>query len=170
MSVNRDSVFEIEKWETINGGKTWNIQAVTQGSSKNNIRPVAVRGAGEGNPIQFMWMQNTRYLHYAYPSLLKRRYQMPFEYRFKSALKMNLVSPEIPDPLSEAGIVNLMRQVADWQLSNPLPGDDFKKKQLDWLYGAFSTGLMRLYQTTGECRYAEEMINVGDQVGLGIAG
>ena len=140
------------------------FEQLLRASSKDNIRPFAVRGAGEGNPLQLVWMQNTQYLHFAYPSLLKRKYNMPFEYRYKSAIKTNLISPEVSDLMSEDGILKIMQRVADWQLANPLPGDDFKKKQLDWLYGAFYTGLMRLYQTTGDTRYADEMINVGDQV------
>ncbi len=165
MSVKRDSVFEIERWDTENGGKSWSVQAVTKASSKDNIRPFAVRGAREGNPLQLVWMQNTQYLHFAYPSLLKRKYNMPFESRFKSAIKTNLVSPGVSNILTEKGILSIMHRVAHWQLANPLTGESFEKKQLDWLYGAFYTGLMRLYQTTGETIYADEMINVGDKVG-----
>ncbi len=164
LSVKRDTVFEIEKWITSNGGRTWRVEAVTRGSSRDNVRPFAVRGAGEGNPLQVLWIQNTQYLHYAYPGMLKRNYDLPFESRFKTAIKMGIPSPKVADPLSSDGITDLMIRAADWQLANPLPGMDFEKKQLDWLYGAFYTGLMRLYQTTGDIRYANEMINVGDRV------
>ncbi len=59
LSVKRDSVFEIEKWVTGNGGKSWKVSNITQGSSKNNVRPVAIRGADEENPLQVLWMCNT---------------------------------------------------------------------------------------------------------------
>jgi rhamnogalacturonyl hydrolase YesR len=165
MSVNRDTVFEIEEWKTKNGGKSWNSRAITRGSAKDNIRPFTVRGAGEGNPLQLLWMQNTQYLHYEYPGLVEGRYHKSFEYRFKSAIKMGIPSPEVTDLLSKQGIIDQMHRVADWQLANPLGGDSFKHKHLDWLYGAFYTGLVKFYLTTGEERYADELINVGDQVG-----
>lgn len=164
MSVNRDSLFEIEEWRTKNGGKSWSTRAITRGSSKDNIRPFAVQGAGEGNPLQILWMQNTQYLHYEYPGMLKRAYSKPFEYRYKSAIKMAIASPEVTNLLSQKGIIDQMHRVADWQLANPLDGDSFKYKHLDWLYGAFYTGLVKFYLTTGEERYADELINVGDHV------
>ncbi len=172
LSVNRDSVFEIERWQTGNGGKSWKVEAITSGSTKDNVRPFAVRGADQENPLQLLWMQNTRYMHYQYPGMLKGVYDRPFNDRFHASIKMGLVSPALSGKphsgdshlLTSRGILNLMRQVADWQLANPLPGRTFRRHQLDWLYGAFATGLMRFYQETGEQRYADEMINVGDQV------
>ncbi len=64
LSVKRDSVFEIEKWQTKNEGKSWVVNPLTKASSKNNVRPFAVRNAGENNPLQLLWMCNTRYRHY----------------------------------------------------------------------------------------------------------
>jgi len=78
MSVKRDTVFEIERWNTKNDGKSWDVKRITRGSSKDNIRPFAVRGAGAGNPMQVLWMQNTQYLHYAYPGMLSRKYNLSF--------------------------------------------------------------------------------------------
>lgn len=164
MSVNRDSLFEIEAWRTKNGGKSWSTRAITRGSSKDNIRPFAVRGAEAGNPLQILWMQNTQYVHYEYPGMLKRSYNKPFEYRYKSAIKMDLTSPEVTNLLSQKGIIDQLHRVADWQLANPLEGDSFHNKHLNWLYGAFYTGLVKFYLTTGEERYADELINVGDHV------
>lgn len=164
LSARRDSVFEIERWKTGNGGESWSVEAVTSGSSKDNVRPFAVRNAGEGNPIQLLWMQNTRYIHYAYPGMLKRKYNRPFQDRYHSSIKTSMLSPEVVDPLSLEGVYDLMRRVADWQLANPLKGRNFKRNQLDWLYGAFYTGLMRFYQLSSAEHYADEMINIGDQL------
>jgi rhamnogalacturonyl hydrolase YesR len=172
MSVKRDSVFEIERWKTGNRGKSWKVEAVTAGSSKDNVRPFAIRGMGQEHPMQLLWMQNTRYLHYAYPSMLLKTYNRPFSDRFHASIKMGRVSPAITGRdekrgshlLSSRWITNLMRQVADWQLANPLPGLSFKEHQLNWLYGAFYTGLTRLYQVTGEERYMDEVINAGDRL------
>ena len=54
-------------------------------------------------------------------------------------------------------ILNIMHQTADWQLANPWR----KNSQLDWHWGAFYTGLRALYEVTGEDRYKNEMINIG---------
>ncbi len=64
LSVHRKGVFEIEKWQSNDGGKTWQSSAVTKHSTQNNIRPFAVRNASEGNPLQVLWMSNRRYEHY----------------------------------------------------------------------------------------------------------
>jgi hypothetical protein len=64
ISVNRDKVFEIEKWETGNKGKSWKVEAITKGSSKDNVRPFAVRNAGEKNALQLLWMSNKYYVHW----------------------------------------------------------------------------------------------------------
>jgi rhamnogalacturonyl hydrolase YesR len=165
LSAKRDSVFEIERWETTKQGKSWTVEAVTRGSTKDNIRPVAVRNAGEGNPLQLMWMQNTRYVHYAYPGAIFRQNKLTFEDRFHASVKMGLPPGPEADPLTQKGILDMLHRTADWQLANPLPKAGFELNQLNWLYGAFYTGLMRLYQHTGDQRYLDEMINVGDRTG-----
>lgn len=150
LSVNRDSVFEIEKWTTSNGGKTWKIEFITKGSSKDNVRPFAVRGAKADNPLQVLWMQNTRYIHYHASNITK------WENRFHSSIKMNLPSPIVSNVLQKDGIEKLMRRAADWQLANPL-----KFHLLDWHYAAFFVGLMDLYDQTNDDRYVSEMYNIG---------
>ncbi len=74
LSVKRGSKYEIEKWVTKDGSQ-WKAEAVTRNSAKDNVRPFAVRNATEGNPLQFLWMQNNRYVHYT---------------DFDSSIKMNL--------------------------------------------------------------------------------
>jgi hypothetical protein len=57
-------VFEIERWATADGGKTWISQAVTSRSKADNVRPVAVRHAPPGTP-GLLWMRNSGgYIHY----------------------------------------------------------------------------------------------------------
>lgn len=154
LSVKRDSFFEIEKWTSVDG--KWNIEQLTKGSSKNNIRPFAIRNAQEGNPLQVLWMQNTKYHHFAYGNYLKQN-NLTFNDRFQTAIKMNLVSPTIIDPMDKDQILNIMRQTADWQLANPKP----KISRTDWHYGALYTGIRALHDLTGEQRYKDEMINIG---------
>jgi rhamnogalacturonyl hydrolase YesR len=143
LSIKRDSVFEIEKWETGNGGKSWKASRFTSGSSKNNVRPVAVRGATEGNPLQVLWMCNTRYTHYT---------------DYQAAIQMGLVPGPVSGGLDSKSILDVMHRVADWQIMNPR-----EPHQLDWHYGAFYTGVWTLYKTTGEERYKNEIWNLGQK-------
>ncbi|MGD8781918.1 MAG: glycoside hydrolase family 88 protein [Ignavibacteria bacterium] len=143
LSVKRDSVFEIEKWINT-GGKNWEAETVTKGSNKDNVRPFAVINAKEGNPLQLLWMQNTKYIHYT---------------DYLTSIKMNVLSPGITDPFDLENIKNIMRQTADWQLANPFT----KKSRIDWHWGAFYVGLESLYETTKENRYLNEMINIGQE-------
>ncbi len=159
LSVNRDSVFEIEKWTTQNRGRSWDVEFITQGSEKDNVRPFAVRNAGEGNPLQVLWMQNTRYHYFAYGHdwIIMTRLNKGFRERFHSSIKMNIIPASINDTLSKKGILDIMHRTADWQLANPF----YRASELDWHYGAFYTGLRALSEMTGENRYINEMYNVG---------
>jgi len=57
-------IFEIFKAETNNNGKSWKETAITYNSKKDNVRPFAIRGAGDNEKIQILWMYNDRYVHY----------------------------------------------------------------------------------------------------------
>lgn len=159
LSVNRDSVFEIEKWTTQNRGRSWNVEFITQGSEKDNVRPFAVRNAGEGNPLQVLWMQNTRYHFFAFGHnhIIMTRLNKGFRERFHSSIKMGILSSPVTNTLSKEGILDIMHRTADWQLANPF----YRASELDWHYGALYTGLRALSEMTGENRYINEMYNVG---------
>ena len=157
LSVKRDAVFEIEKWTTKNDGKTWNVEFVTSGSSKDNVRPFAIRGADKENPIQVMWMQNTNYHFYSHQDWTG----IPWSDRFHSSIKMDIQSPAITNPLEPKQVINIMRQTADWQFANPYDLD----RILEWHWATYFIGLQAYYDLTGEERYKEEMRNVGDHVG-----
>jgi len=64
LSVKRRSQFEIERWTTFDEGDNWKVEPITGGSSKDNVRPFAVRNSKPGNPLQILWLENTRYVHY----------------------------------------------------------------------------------------------------------
>ena len=155
LSIKRDSVFEIEKWITNNDGRSWKIYPITKNSSKNNIRPFAVRGAKKGNPSQVLWMQNTNYITYSHAAWTK----LSFEERFHSSIKMDVKSPAITNPLEPEQIANIMKQTADWQFANPYD----PSRILEWHWGTYFIGLQSLYNVTKEDRYKQEMINVGKQ-------
>ena len=160
LSVKRDSVFEIEKWTTRNHGRNWQVEPITNGSTKHNVRPFAVRGAEEGNPLQVLWMQNTRYIHFADAGRLAELAR-PYHDRFLASIKMDILNPSIDNGLDSADIVTIMHRVADWQFANPAP----RFHELNWHYGAFYTGIRALYETTEANRYKIEMINRGEAHG-----
>ena len=157
LSVNRDSVFEIEKWVTPDEGRSWMVERLTQGSVKNNIRPFAIRGAKADNPLQVLWMQNTQYYYFAYAGWLKKQMEGGFKNRFFTSIKMGRLAPVTDNPLRQKDIKNVMRRAADWQLANPR----LEISPLDWHYGALYTGIRALYELTGEERYLNELFNVG---------
>jgi len=89
MSVNRGGVFEIEKWQSRSNGRRWIAEAVTRGSSKDNVRPFAVRNATENDPFELLWLSNTFYIHY------NRRSDDLSGYR--SSVKTNMDDPRNPE-------------------------------------------------------------------------
>ncbi len=153
LSVKRDSVFEIEKWTMASNQKSWSVENITKGSTKDNVRPYAVKGAKAGNPLQVLWMQNTRYHHFAIAGGGKH---LTFDERYLTSIKSSLASPVLTNALDSAQIVAKMVQAADWQLANP-----DKTKRTDWLWGAFYVGLTELYKITNDQRYLNELMNVG---------
>lgn len=63
LSREVEEVFEIERWETNNDGKSWESRAVTQNSTLDNVRPYVPRN-GDGNTEIVLWMENEKYVHY----------------------------------------------------------------------------------------------------------
>jgi len=55
--------FEIERWETKDKGKTWDIEAITKKSKYDNVRPFIPRGLNNNIEI-VLWMENQKYIHY----------------------------------------------------------------------------------------------------------
>lgn len=155
LSVKRDSVFEIEKWTTKNEGKSWAVDFITRGSDKDNIRPFAIINAKKDNPLQVLWMQNTTYNIYADAPWTG----FSWEERFHSSIKLHNPSQKITNPLKPDQIVNIMRQVADWQFANPY---DLKRIK-EWHWATYLIGLQSLYELTNEDRYKQEMINIGQR-------
>jgi hypothetical protein len=71
MSVQKNGIFEIEQW-TRQANNSWDKQAITTNSSRNNIRPYAVLGADDSSPLQLLFLTNEHYLHYTdYRSALR---------------------------------------------------------------------------------------------------
>jgi len=55
-------VHEVERWETNDGGASWQHAAVTSGSSRPNVRPIAARGRTD-DAFDVLWMRG-RYTNY----------------------------------------------------------------------------------------------------------
>jgi hypothetical protein len=62
LSRQVNGVFEIEKWTTKDGGKTWASAPITKGSKNLNVRPVVPRGY-DGKHDHVLWMQGP-YTHF----------------------------------------------------------------------------------------------------------
>jgi hypothetical protein len=54
-----DSSFELSKWVTKDGGKTWDTFSITTNSSGKNCRPCVPRGHKEGMNISLIWLNGT---------------------------------------------------------------------------------------------------------------
>ncbi|MCT4586227.1 MAG: hypothetical protein N4A71_00240 [Carboxylicivirga sp.] len=64
LSRQINGVFEIERWETSDMGKTWISKAITQNSTQDNVRPYIPRGLSSSDPELVIWMENQKYVHY----------------------------------------------------------------------------------------------------------
>jgi hypothetical protein len=58
LSRPTNGVFEIERWATTDVGATWETEAVTAGSARDNVRPCVPRGRAAGGP-ELLWMNGT---------------------------------------------------------------------------------------------------------------
>ena len=56
-----------------------------------------------------------------------------------------------------AGIRAIMERTVDWQLAHP------RHEPRDWTNAVFYTGVMAAYRVTGEVRYLEELMRVGEE-------
>lgn len=63
LSREINGVFEIERWETKDDGKSWQSKAITENSQLDNVRPYIPRYGKSGREI-VLWMENRKYVHY----------------------------------------------------------------------------------------------------------
>ncbi len=64
LSRQVNGVFEIERWETGDLGRTWESTAITENSTLDNVRPYVPRGLKAGEEEVVLWMENQKYIHY----------------------------------------------------------------------------------------------------------
>ncbi|MCP4203679.1 MAG: glycoside hydrolase family 88 protein [bacterium] len=75
------------------------------------------------------------------------------------AAEPRAVSEAEVDPLEPAQIRAVAARVADWQLDHP----EYDPK--DWTNAVFYSGVMAAYRLTGDSKYLEAMIAVGERAG-----
>ena len=64
LSRKVNGTFEVETWNTLDGGKTWRRKAVTSGSSTKNVRPISPRGLRSFvDDMSVVWIRGS-YSHY----------------------------------------------------------------------------------------------------------
>lgn len=140
-TVSNDSIYEILKLEKQNSSK-WTAKEITDASKYSNYSITPIKNAKENEP-NMAWVMNT----------------IPdSKVNSLTCIKINTLNPLITDVMSEKDIKELTRKVMDWQLSNPFT----KKSRIDWHWGTFYIGLMTAYEMTGDQRYLDEMMNVGE--------
>ncbi len=64
LSRQKEGIFEIERWETPDKGKTWKILEITNHSKQNNVRPFVIRNYNEQDSLRILWMNIRKYTHY----------------------------------------------------------------------------------------------------------
>jgi rhamnogalacturonyl hydrolase YesR len=134
-----NDIFEIFKYTTADGGKTWTNEAVTQNSRKDNVRPFAIRGAGEGNPAQIAWMLNDRYPDFT-----------DYNAQIKIGIERTKPSPDFTRP----AVAEVMQRVAEWQINTPL-----KWPAADWINGALYVGMMEYARIAPDSTYLKWLKN-----------
>lgn len=67
-----EEVFEIEQWNTTDGGKTWTSSAITRHSEYDQVRPFVVWNMPAQKGAALFWMENEKYIHFTnYDSNIK---------------------------------------------------------------------------------------------------
>lgn len=128
-------IFEIEKWQTADGGKKWATQAVTRNSERDNVRPYVIRGYKPGQP-ELLWMYN-----YKYPGF--RAYDC--------AIRLNQKSRGYSAEMQKKAVKEVAKKVADREISI------FSAKQpedkRDWIKSTLYLGMFDWAELSGEEHY-----------------
>src|SRR4029079_13301746 len=73
------------------------------------------------------------------------------------------LSSKTPPELSAPGILDSMKKVADWQLTNDSPSLSHYKLN-EWTYGAFYVGVMAMDSVAGTPKYHDAMLVTGKKL------
>ncbi len=126
----------------------WSVEPVTVNTERDNYAVRAIRGAQAGSP-QICWLQST--IEDVAVNQL-------------AAVKTDAFQPAVTDIRDRGQILRLMKKVADWQLTASFTANP----RNDWQWGAFYLGLIKAYELTGDERYFNELLNIGQYFDWGL--
>ncbi len=143
-----DNVFEIQKWETSDMGKTWKTTDVTSGSAHDNVRPFVPVNDPDS---RVMWMYN-----YHYPSFVD----------FYTAIRVSDVSEGFSGDLNKKAVREVMQAVAEWQMDDL--NEAWKKRtsphsQTSWVNGALYLGIFDWATLTGNENAFDWLTRIGNR-------
>lgn len=138
--------FEIERWTTQDGGEHWKSEAVTHNSDKDNVRPFVIRDYTKGQP-SVLWMYNYQYLGFR---------------SYHTGIRLNQRAKPFSDKLIQKDIMNVARNVADWQIgafsSNP-----YAKASKGWIAASLYVGMFDWAELSGEEKYMKWLHRIGNR-------
>lgn len=143
VSKQVEGIFEIEKWSKDEKSDSWKSEALTQGSTLNNVRPFVIRNHDKEKP-HVLWMVNEKYVHYT---------------DYKSQIKMDIPMKPVDNALDPASVAEITRRVADWQIVNP-----YKKDIRDWTQGAYLIGMAAWAHMAQDPKYYDYLLSLGNDV------
>ncbi len=125
-------IFELERWQTSDAGKTWQTEPVTRDSELDNVRPFVIRGHKPGQP-DLLWMYVYNYEHGS---------------EFHTGIRINQAAKADPAAMRKQDILAVGRKAADWQIAHYT--DDTPK---DWIAATWHKGLFDFAQAAGSEDY-----------------
>lgn len=132
-----NEVFEIERWVTEDGGDTWSAEALTLGSTVDNVRPVVPLRGSSRDP-RLLWMSGIYYRYDLFGTGI--RYAPADASPFR---------PVLP-PRDE--IRSLAARVCDAEVAAHVPRTLYKQQ---WCEAVLHMGTLATYDLTGENRFLE---------------
>lgn len=132
----RGDIFEIERWQTVDGGAHWTTEAVTSGSDRDNVRPFVIRGHQPGQP-SLLWMYN-----YKYPTFRS----------YHSAIRIDQRQASFTADFRKSAVEKVARAVADWQIE-AFAGNPNARDSRGWIAGALYIGMFDWAQLSNDTKY-----------------
>src|SRR6266545_6910227 len=124
LARQRSGVFEVELWQTSDGGHSWSSRSVTSGSARGNYRPISPRGA-TGTDLNVVWMRG------GYPSYTSYQTAIDVEALSHDAYSPAAVAPATGqlEVLAADGTGGLIRKSfvggwTGWEETGPGPAGD----------------------------------------------
>ncbi len=131
-SVPVNNVFEIGKWTLTDSGE-WTTSWVTEGSTRDNVRPFVIRDSPEGSP-NLLWMYNYRY---------------PGFRAYESAIRINRVADPMDASLDTASVAAVADKVFAWQMRDWKETPRTRDNRRDWRAGVLYAGMFDWASVSG---------------------